>query len=320
MTDTVERFELGDGRVLEIRPTTAADGPALQSLYDRLPRHDVHLRFFSAFNPRIDWCTTWASVAERGGFGVIAIVHRAPPPGGDVGDDAGVPDEVVGEAGYAVRADGDGDLAVTVAPPWRGWLGPYLLEVIVRHAAGAGIANLQADVLVENRVMLGLLRHRGAVALEHPDGTARLSISTSGHLSSWPPVDVRPRVLVEVGGGRWNGEQLAREAGLTTMLCSGPDHRPRGGCPLLAGGDCPLADGADAIVVLLDPDDEQTAELLARHRQANPNTPVLVRRRNDATPADCRELPRETRAAVTAIADAASSNESGRRAGATPPR
>ena len=73
--DRSERFELHDGRILEIRPTAAADGPRLQALFRGLSREDTHRRFFSAFTPRSEWCERWAAVAERGGFGVIALVH-----------------------------------------------------------------------------------------------------------------------------------------------------------------------------------------------------------------------------------------------------
>jgi hypothetical protein len=45
---------------------------------------------------------------------------------------------------------------------------------------------------------------------------------------------------------------------------------------VLSGGRCPLADEADAIVVLLDPDDERTAQLIRAHREQSPGTPILV--------------------------------------------
>ena len=167
--------------------------------------------------------------------------------------DGGDVPTVVAEAGYSIREDGDGDLAITVAAPWRGWLGAYLLDVLVRRAAADGVRNLQAEVLLENEPMLSLLRHRDAVALSHDDGVVHLSIGTSGSTADWPPLERRPKILVEVAGRRWSGEHAAEEAGLATTMCAGPDRRLRHGCPVLEGGTCPLADGADAIVVLLDP-------------------------------------------------------------------
>ena len=278
-------IDLADGRVMTVRATTADDAERISELYGDLTMTDRHRRFFGAFSPQINWCGQWASVGERGGFGVIALVGN----GNGNGDDA----VVVAEAGYAMRKDGDGDLAITVATPWRGWLGAYLLDVLMRRAATDGVRNLQAEVLLENGPMLSLLRRWDAVAVEHDDGMVRVSIGTSGTTPDWPPGETRPKILVEVAGRRWSGERAAEDAGLATTICAGPGQRVRNGCPVLEGGTCPLADGADAIVVLLDPADERSQQLIEAHRRSNPGTPVLVRHRvadGDATPSGCVEL------------------------------
>ena len=264
--DPSDVIELAGGARMEVRPTSFGDGERICALYETLTTVDRHRRFFGAFKPHLEWCQEWADVASRGGFGVIAIVHRD-----------GQPDEVAGEAGYAIRDDGDGDLAVTVAPNWRGWLGPYLLDILVRHAGAVGLANLQAEVLLENGPMLSLLRRRDPIALGHDSGIVRLTIGTVGPVPTWPPGERRPRVLVEVAGRRWAGEQVADAAGLATAMCAGPQARGSHGCPVLDGGRCPLADEADAIIVLLDPDDERTAQLVRAHREQSPGIPVLVR-------------------------------------------
>jgi L-amino acid N-acyltransferase YncA len=266
----VDVIDLADGRTMVIRPTTADDAEQIAALYAGLSTTDRHRRFFGAFMPRAEWCRQWAGVAERGGYGVIVFVRA-------IGESVGT---VVAEAGYALREDGDGDLAITVATPWRGWLGAYLLDRLVRHAAEVGVRNLQAEVLLENGPMLALLRRRDPVSAAHDDGMVRLSIGTSGTTPDWAPGEHRPRILVEVAGRRWSGEAAADEAGMSTMLCSGPAGRVRHGCPVLAGGTCPLASGADAIVVLLDPDDERSRELVEAHRRNLPDTPVLVRPRS----------------------------------------
>ncbi len=261
-----ETIDLAGGARMQVRATTPDDAERIYDLYDTLSVGDRHRRFFGAFRPHLGWCRDWADVASRGGFGVIAVVHR---------DDQ--PEEVAGEAGYGMRSDGDGDLAVTVAPAWRGWLGPYLLDILVRHAGAAGLANLQAEVLLENGPMLSLLNRRHPVALGHDNGTVRLSIGTAGPVPTWPSGERRPHVLVEVAGRRWAGERVAEAAGLATAMCAGPAARGEHGCPVLAGERCPLADDADAIIVLLDPDDERSAELVQAHREQSPGTPVLVR-------------------------------------------
>jgi hypothetical protein len=261
-----ESIDLPRGARMEVRQTSVLDAERICGLYETLSIGDRHRRFFGAFRPHLDWCRTWADVGSRGGFGVIAIVHRQ-----------GQPDVVAGEAGYAMRRDGDGDLAVTVAPDWRGWLGPYLLDILVRHAGAAGLVNLQAEVLLENGPMLSLLSRRHPVAMGHDNGMVRLSIGTTGPVASWPPEEDRPHVLVEVAGRRWTGERAAAAAGLATAMCAGPAVRGHHGCPVLDGGRCPLADDADVIIVLLDPDDERSARLVQAHRDRSPGTPVLVR-------------------------------------------
>jgi hypothetical protein len=292
--DFSEVIELADGARMEVRPTTAADAERILTLYETLSVGDRHRRFFGAFRPHIDWCRTWADVASAGGFGVIAIVHRD-----------GAPEDVAGEAGYARRDDGDGDLAVTVAPDWRGWLGPYLLDVLVRHAAASGLANLQAEVLLENGPMLSLLSRRGPVALAHDSGVVRLSIGTTGPVATWPPGEARPRLLVEVAGRRWAGERAAEAAGVATAMCAGPAVRGDHECPVLSGGRCPLADEADAIIVLLDPDDERTAQLVRAHREQSPGTPVLVHHHtpapDDGDSHGCIEVEPDGAAAVAQV-------------------
>ena len=293
---------------MSIRTTVAEDAERINALYGAMGAGDRHRRFFSAFRPDLEWCRDWATVGERGGFGVIAVVapgvERGP---GRLDTESGevcAGEIVVAEAGYAMRSDGDGDLAITVATGWRGWLGPYLLDVLVRHAAAAGVASLQADVLLENGPMLSLLRRRDPVALGHDDGMVHLSVGTGATTASWPPDDDRPRVLVEVAGRRWAGERAAERAGVATVMCSGPAGRKRHGCPVLEGGHCPLADDADAIIVLLDPDDERTTTLVDAHRRAVPGRPVLVRRsvRDDQGGADgCTEVAGVGDAAVAQV-------------------
>lgn len=268
-SDDRRAIDLPDGATIEVRPTDSHDAELIRDLYDALPDRDLYRRFFSAYRPDDDWCRSWASVGERGGFGVIALLHHD----SDVRNGDPRP---IGEAGYALRSDGDGDLAITVAADRRGWLGGYLLDVIVDHAHRSGLANLQADVLVENRQMQSILRHRGAVDLEHDHGTVRLTISTEGFVPSWAPLDPRPRVLVELEGTRWSGERAADRSGLAVAMCSGPSRR-RGGCPVLDGRDCPLVEGADAIVVVRDPADPTTHDLIRAHHESRPSVPVFVR-------------------------------------------
>jgi hypothetical protein len=257
---------LSRGRSLLIRPVTAEDLDGLVQLYDALSDEDRYRRFFSLYRPERAFFEAMASVAERGGFGVVAILS---------GDLAHPDGRLVGEAGYTLGSDGDGELEIAVAEDWRGWLGPYLLAVLVDAAARRGVPNLRADILTTNRAMLALLRARGYATIDRDDwSTMRVVIGTAGDMPRWPAHDERPRVLVEVPGGRWSGAAAARAAGLHVLACPGPDTNAR--CPALAGRRCPLAADADVIVVAPPAEDAQWQALLESHAEVHPGIPVCV--------------------------------------------
>lgn len=256
---------LPGGRTLVIRPVTPADVDGLVALYEGLDLQDTYRRFFSSFRPRRAFFEQMATAAERGGFGLVAVVTEA---NGD--------DELIAEAGYTRLADGDGELAVTVAARWRGWLGPHLLDALLAAAAARGVPNLQADVLVTNGPMLALVRSRGYATLDHPDGTVmRVTIGTSGRTPTWPGPHVGPRVLVEAPGGRWHAEEAARSKGVQVVACPGPGASGSR-CPALHGQACPLALGADAIVISHPQRDERWTSLVEAHGALHPGVPVCV--------------------------------------------
>jgi acyl carrier protein len=257
---------LRDGGHIAIRRVRRGDSPGLAALYDALDDDDRYLRFFSSYRPPPAYFDELASNGERGGARVVAVLVGAPP----------VDDRIIGEAGYVLLPNGDGEISITVAACWRGWLGPYLLDALVEIAAAAGVPNLEADVLTANRPMLALLRSRGSVVMEHQDWTVvRLLIATGSRVPSWPGPHDRPRVLVEARGGRWHAEDNARTAGLQLLTCTGPPDGPRG-CPVLAGEPCPLAAEADVIVVSHPPDDDRWRELLHAHANVHPGVPVCL--------------------------------------------
>lgn len=273
---------LPDGRTLTIRRVTLADLAGLEQLYDELTIDDLHSRFFSAYHPDRAFLERVATAPQRGGDGLVAVV-----------DDDSEGARLVGEAGYEPLDDGDGELAITVAHDWRGWLGPVLVDALVEAAAERGVPNLEAEVLFTNTPMLRLAWSRGAASMPSDDWTSlRLVIGTAGRTPVWPPEPgrrgdrERPRVLVETPGGRWHAGHEATKAGLDVLVCSGP-RPPRYRCPALAGQPCPLAAEADAIVVSRPPGDERWAEVARSHATLAPGVPVCVERRTgQATSAD----------------------------------
>ncbi len=256
------RVTLPGARTLSIRPMGPSETAGLVALYASLKEDDTYLRFFSGHAPPEDFVEKMTHVAERGGFGLIALMEE--------GDGTS---QIVGEATYDLLPNGDGELGITVAETARGWLGPYLLDALVTEAAARGVPNLEADVLVGNRRMLTMLRARGFAVVEHDPAIVRVAIGTTRRVPSWPGTDERPRLLVEVPGGRWHAEEAARTAGFQVLACPGPmlgwSH-----CPALRGEPCPLAAGADVIVDAVP--DEPGRSLLEAHRRIHPSVPICV--------------------------------------------
>ena len=259
-TGCVERrADLPNGHELVVRASRPDDVEGLRQLYEGLSDDDRHLRFFAQYRPKPAFYDKLTHLAEVGGRDIIALVD----------------DEIVGEAGYFPLPDGDAELAVTVARPWRGWLGAYLLDVLVDEAAALGIPNLQAEILLENRAMLALMRHRGYAVLCHDDtSTMRVVIGTATPTPVWPPSHTRPRVLVEALGGSWWAQEAAKAAGVDVVVCPGR-RGARVRCPALHGEVCPLADGADAIVCVLT-GSTALAPDPAQHRRLHPKAKVFV--------------------------------------------
>ena len=273
------RARLPRGGTLVIRPVDAGDVDGLAALFAGLDTDSVYRRFFSIYRPNRAFFERMAAVAERGGAELVAEVTDPPHEGG----------RIVGEAGYELLENGDGELAITVERTWRGWLGPYLLDALVETAAARGVPNLEADILVTNGPMLALLRARGHAVMPTGDWTVlRAMIGTTTPTPTWPGGGRKGlRVLVE-GAGHWHAEDGAKAVGLQVVGCPGPVGRhPR--CPALAGEPCPLAAGADAIVVTHPPDTDAWQAVRAAHPHLHPGVPVCIelpRGGGDAAPGE----------------------------------
>jgi hypothetical protein len=157
---------LSGDRALTIRTIRRTDVTGLDALFEGLSNDDRYRRFFGYSHPGQKFLDQMARAEEEGGYRLVAVVS-----------DAG--DSLVAEAGYAMLPDGNADFAMTVADGWRGWLGPYLLDALVRAAAARHVPNLQADVLVENTRMLTLLASRGYVTLHRQSSEIRVAIAAA---------------------------------------------------------------------------------------------------------------------------------------------
>jgi RimJ/RimL family protein N-acetyltransferase len=261
MTDRVTRVTLPGGRRVTVRPATIDDVDGLELLYQSLSIDDRRRRFFTASRPPREVIEQLVAANEKDGLWMVAV-----------SDDG----QVVGDAGYTRLTDGDAELAVTVRASWRGGLGSFLVDRLLRDAGEHDIGNLRAVVLRENRPMVKLAERRGYATVEQPDwAIVEATISSHGGRPSWPPVHGRKRLLVEGCGGRWHADAEAWHAGWDVVTCPGPGARSVGTCPLLEGRPCPLVEGADAVVVAGRPYEPPHDELLAAHEQAATRAPVV---------------------------------------------
>jgi len=266
------RLELPGGRTLTVRASEPGDADALESLYRSLSDDDLYRRFFQARVPTRKVIEHVLGAAGRQGVGLVAELVEADGT-----------TSLVGETSYELLPDSGGDLGITVGPRARGWLGPYLLDVLLTAARDRGVTNIQADVLVENRRMLALVRSRGYATLDHSEAPAivRVVIGTAGRTPPWPGpgrgpgTHERTRILVEAPGGRWRDEAAARGAGMDVLVCPGP-LASHGRCPAMAGRPCPLASGADVIVDGIDPARPEGHALLEAHGRLHGGVPICV--------------------------------------------
>lgn len=243
-----------------LRRLAPSDIDGLEALYRSLPPSERYQRFFTEA-PRRGTLEGYAGILTSRGFGVVAV-----------SDDG----TVVGEAGYAPLAGGDGEFGITVAPDCRG-LGHVLLDAVVDHAAAAGVPALQADVLADNLAMLRLAAKRGYARLDTGDHRIlRILIGTATPVPPWPAGTPHPRLLVESPGCSWRGAIEAHIAGLQLIYCPGPSSLRPGHCPALHGRPCPLVEGADAVVVALRADDPSRGALTPIHRFCHAHIPVLL--------------------------------------------
>jgi GNAT superfamily N-acetyltransferase len=255
------RIRLPDGRSISVRMVEPSDAHHLERLFERMDDEDRYRRFFSPHHPAPAFFEWLAAIDDRDGVAVVVV---------DLADDE-LP--IVAEADYELLENGNGEMAIVVDRQWRGWVGPYLVGVLAAIAADRGVANLEAEVLTVNRPMRTLTRNRGEAILPGSDWqTVRVEFPTSGRAPGWFATD-RPKVLLETRSSPFEMlDDLASD--YTVVACAGPSGRPRP-CPLLDGGECPLAGGADAIVIAM-PADEVRDSLEAAHQARHGQVPVEV--------------------------------------------
>jgi acetate---CoA ligase (ADP-forming) len=142
---------LRDGRTLRLRPPRSEDADSLLTFFRSLSQRSLYLRFhgFPALVPRLvepllepDWEERGAllgALADGGEERVVAVANYTR-----------LRDPTVAESAFAVADEHQG----------RG-IGTRLLEQLAARAAAVGIERFVAEVLAENRDMLGVFEAAG---------------------------------------------------------------------------------------------------------------------------------------------------------------
>ena len=171
---------LRSGDVVRIRQVRPGDAPALVRAYANLGEQSRYRRFFTVM-PELSEATLKAAVE------VDHVDHEAL---------VAVPllsTEIVGECRFIRLPDqpDTAEVGVTVVDAWQGrGLGSALLARLSERALAAGIDYFTAEVLAENRAVLGLLPRLGQVETESrgPVVAARVELTE-------PPRQSGPDVL-----------------------------------------------------------------------------------------------------------------------------
>src|ERR1700727_3423015 len=147
---------LRSGDVVGIRQVRPDDGPALVRAYANLGEQSRYRRFFTVM-PELPEATlkTAVEVDHTDHEALVAVPLLSA--------------EVVGECRFIRLPDqpDTAEVGVTVVDAWQGrGLGSALLARLSERALEAGVEYFTAEVLAENRTMLGLLSRLGQVETE----------------------------------------------------------------------------------------------------------------------------------------------------------
>lgn len=180
---------LRDGSTTHVRPIRPEDSDALQRFQMAQSERSTYLRFFAALQRipdrmltqlvTVDHVSRAALVAVRPGTAQEAEGVEAD---GADDDSADLAEDIVGVARYDVIDDRPGrrtaEVAFNIADALQGQgLGSVLLEHIAAAARERGVHRFIAEVLPQNRAMLGVFREAGYAVEQHlDDGVVTVSV------------------------------------------------------------------------------------------------------------------------------------------------
>jgi RimJ/RimL family protein N-acetyltransferase len=166
-------LRLPGGGLVQLRPVRPGDGPGLAALVERSSLRSRLQRFFSPV-PRLParWIEHFASADGARRLGWVAELQG---PGGG---------QLIGHVQCEPAEDepGTGEIAALVEDRWQGrGVGRALIGEVLRAGTRRGIRIFRADVLAENRRMLGALARWTEILSRHlEDGVVSLRFRPPG--------------------------------------------------------------------------------------------------------------------------------------------
>ncbi|NNH53742.1 GNAT family N-acetyltransferase [Promicromonospora citrea] len=169
---------LREGSTIQVRPIRPEDADALQRFQMAQSERSTYLRFFAALQRIPDRMLRQLVTVDHVRRTALVAVRPAGP-GREEGPGT---EDIVGVARYDVIDDRPGrrtaEVAFNVADAIQGQgLGSVLLEHIAAAARERGVHRFVAEVLPQNRAMLGVFREAGYAVEQHvDDGVVTVSV------------------------------------------------------------------------------------------------------------------------------------------------
>lgn len=169
---------LSDGGTAYLRPITPDDGERLRRFHSRLSSESIYFRFFAPY-PKLSHRDVehFTHVDHDRRAALIALLG----------------DELVGVARYDRLSDDDAEVAFVIEDAHQGrGLGSVLLEHIAEAAREKGVRRFHADVLPQNRRMIGVFRDAGYRPRQtFEDGVVQMSFDVEPTQASKDVVQAR---------------------------------------------------------------------------------------------------------------------------------
>jgi GNAT superfamily N-acetyltransferase len=145
--------KLRSGDVVLLRQIRPGDAPGLARAYANLGEQSRYRRFFTLMPELPDGVLEQATEVDHDDHEALVATPL-------------LSNEIIGECRFVRLADNaeTADLAVTVIDSWQSrGLGSVLLARLSERALEVGVTHFSAEILADNRAVLGMLPHLGRV-------------------------------------------------------------------------------------------------------------------------------------------------------------